>query len=76
MKGSAAVISAHSLAQAALSLEMAGAEGKLENVDVLLADVCTEFEELKSFPSQSNWVEIAKQQERACVGQEDKKLGR
>jgi two-component system, sensor histidine kinase and response regulator len=60
MKGSAAVISAHALTQAALSLEMAGIEEKLEDTDVLMTDVRTECEKLKAFLSQANWVEVAK----------------
>ncbi len=61
IKGSAATISAKSLAQAAFQLEIAGKEGKLENAEIIFANIQTEFEKLKSFLSQSNWVETAKQ---------------
>jgi len=62
MNGSAAVISANSLVQTALTLEMAGREGQLGDSEVLLADVQREFGKVNSFLSQSNWIEIAKAQ--------------
>ena len=59
IKGSSATIGAEQLLQVACKLQTAG-DG--ENIEVLFADILTEFEKLKSFLSQSNWVEIAKQQ--------------
>ena len=62
MKGSAAVISAHALSQAALQLETAGRDGKLENAGFLLTDMQAEFDALVSFLSQPDWMEMAKVQ--------------
>ena len=59
---SAAVISAHALSQAAMQLEAAGREEKLGNAETLLEDMQTEFNQVKSFLSQSNWMEMAKVQ--------------
>jgi PAS domain S-box-containing protein len=61
IKGSAATICANSLAQAAYPLEAAGMEGRLEAVDAIFAGLQMEFEKLKSFLSQPDWMEIAKQ---------------
>ena len=62
IKGSAATISANYLAEAALQLEIAGREENLENAEAMFVDIQEEFEKVKSFLSQSNWVEIARQQ--------------
>ncbi len=60
MKGSASVISANALAQAALPLELAGRKGELANADTLLADIQMEFDKLKAFLSQCDWIDRAK----------------
>ncbi len=60
IKGSAAVISAHALSQAATQIETAGKEGRLGDTEALLADIQTEFDQLKSFLSQHDWIEKAK----------------
>ena len=62
IKGSAATISANRLSEAALPLEIAGKEGKLESAEAFFANTQKEFKKVETFLSQSNWVEIAKQQ--------------
>jgi len=62
IKGSAATISAGNLARAALQLELASRERKLDDAEAMLANIQVEFEKLKSFIMQPNWVKIAKQQ--------------
>ncbi len=59
VKGSAANISAKPLAKAAWLLEKAAKEGDLENAETMLADIEKEFEKLKAFSDQPNWIQIA-----------------
>ncbi len=63
IKGSAATIRAQALTQAAMKLETAGRAGKLEDIEVLSADVERRLEEVSSLLSRSNWMEVAKQAE-------------
>jgi PAS domain S-box-containing protein len=62
IKGSAATISANGLAEAALPLEIAGKEGKLDNADILFMEVQKEFDKVQSFISQPDWIRSAKKQ--------------
>jgi len=62
VKGSSATISANGLASAALPLETAGREGKLDNIDNLFDEVQKEFDKVQSFITQPDWVEVAKKQ--------------
>lgn len=62
IKGSSATISANDLTQVALQLEMASKEGNMEICEAIFVNVKTEFNRVKSFLSQANWVEIAKTQ--------------
>jgi len=62
LKGSAATISANLLAETVFRLEIANREGNLDNAKAIYADIQKEFRNLKAFVSQSNWLEIAKQQ--------------
>lgn len=62
IKGSAATISADSLKEAAFLLEIAGKDGKLENAESMFAEMEKEFEKVRSFISQPNWIQKAKEQ--------------
>ena len=62
IKGSVAMITATALEKAALQLEIAGRDGKLENTRKMFAEIEKEFEKVKSFLSQPNWIQIAKEQ--------------
>jgi HPt (histidine-containing phosphotransfer) domain-containing protein len=73
IKGSAATISANSLAEAAYQLEIAGKQGNLEHADALFANIQVKLEKLRSFLSQPDWIETAKQQENRQAEQLSKK---
>lgn len=62
LKGSAALIGARLLFAPTLELNLAAKKGSLENAEALLENIQSEFEKLKSFVSQPDWVEAAKQQ--------------
>ena len=62
IKGAAATICAESLADAAFQIETAGIEGNLENVPAMFTEMQEEFEKVRTFLSQSNWIQIAKEQ--------------
>ncbi len=62
LKGSAALIGAKLLFTPALELNIAAKKGSLENAQALLESIQSEFEKLKSFVSQPDWVETAKRQ--------------
>ncbi len=62
IKGSAATISANSLAEAASCLEIACREEKLENKETMFVNIKKEFAKVELLLSQANWVEISKQQ--------------
>jgi PAS domain S-box-containing protein len=61
IKGSAATICADTVAQAAYPLETAGREETLNDIETLFADLQTEFDRLKTFLSQPDWMDKAKQ---------------
>ncbi len=60
IKGSAATISADSLREAAYQLDTAVKEKKLENAQAIFAEIEKEFEKVKSYVSQPNWIQNAK----------------
>ena len=63
LKGSAATIGATSLSEAAHRLQLAAKQEDPETSEEFLVDVQAEFEKLKSFLSQPDWIQIAKQQD-------------
>jgi signal transduction histidine kinase/CBS domain-containing protein/DNA-binding NarL/FixJ family response regulator len=62
LKGVGRHLGAGKLSDKAHRLECAAIEGKLENAEPLFADIEQEFEKLKSFLSDADWIETAKQQ--------------
>jgi signal transduction histidine kinase/HPt (histidine-containing phosphotransfer) domain-containing protein len=62
LKGSAALIGAGLLFAPALELNHAAQKGHLEDAEVLFETIQSEFDNLKSFVSQPDWMETAKQQ--------------
>ncbi len=60
LKGLARHVAAKKLTDMLYKLETKGREGKLEGSESLFADIQTEFDKLKSFLSQPNWMETAK----------------
>jgi HPt (histidine-containing phosphotransfer) domain-containing protein len=63
VKGSAVTIGAKYLVEAAYRLEFAARRQKLEKAELFLANMQAEYEKLKSFLSQPDWIEIAKEQQ-------------
>ena len=63
LKGAAMTIGASRLPQIAYRLENAGREKDIPTAALLFEQLQDEFEELVSFLSEDNWMEIAKQQE-------------
>jgi signal transduction histidine kinase/CheY-like chemotaxis protein/CHASE1-domain containing sensor protein len=63
IKGSAATICANSVAQAAFPLETAGKEEMLNDIDAMFTELQTEFDRLKVFLSQPDWIDKAKHNE-------------
>jgi signal transduction histidine kinase/CHASE1-domain containing sensor protein/CheY-like chemotaxis protein len=63
IKGSAATICAVTVAQAAYPLEAAGREETLHDIETLFASLQTEFDRLKTFLSQPDWMDKAKKNE-------------
>ncbi len=61
LKGSVGHIGAKELSQKAYRLECAARQKKLKNAEPLFADIRTEFEKLKFFLSDPDWMETAKQ---------------
>jgi HPt (histidine-containing phosphotransfer) domain-containing protein len=55
-------LGAGKLSEMAHLLECAARKGKLENAELFFANIEGEFEKIKSFLSQADWFEIAKQQ--------------
>jgi signal transduction histidine kinase/CBS domain-containing protein/DNA-binding NarL/FixJ family response regulator len=62
LKGVGRHLGAGKLSDKAHRLECAAIKGNLENAEPLFADIEQEFEKLKSFLSDANWIETAKQQ--------------
>ena len=60
LKGLARHVAARKLTDMLYDLETKGREGLLEGSEALFADIQTEFNKLKSFLSQPNWMETAK----------------
>ena len=60
LKGLARHVAARKLTDMLYDLETKGREGLLEGSEALFVDIQTEFNKLKSFLSQPNWMEIAK----------------
>jgi signal transduction histidine kinase/CheY-like chemotaxis protein/CHASE1-domain containing sensor protein/PAS domain-containing protein len=63
IKGSAATICAQAVARAAFGLETAGKEETLHDIETLFSRLQTEFDRLKTFLSQPDWMDKAKQNE-------------
>jgi len=64
LKGVARHLGAGKLSDKAHCLEGAAVEGKLQNAGPLFDDIEQEFQKLKSFLSEPDWIEMAKQQEK------------
>ena len=60
LKGLARHVAARKLTDMLYDLETRGRKGLLEGSEALFADIQTEFNKLKSFLSQPNWMETAK----------------
>jgi CheY-like chemotaxis protein len=63
IKGSAATICADAVARAAFPLETAGKDESLYDIETLFSNLQTEFDRLKTFLSQPDWMDKAKQNE-------------
>jgi two-component system sensor histidine kinase/response regulator len=63
IKGSAATICAEAVARAAFPVETAGKEEMLHDIESLFCQLQTEFDRLKTFLSQPDWLDKAKQNE-------------
>jgi len=62
IKGGAANVGAKKLSEAMSNLEHMASQGDLSNAEELLERIKTEFQRFKSFVSNPDWIEIAKQQ--------------
>jgi len=62
IKGSSAIFGADALSRTASKLETAGIEKKVDDFESFFYEVRVQFEILKSFVSQPDWVETAKRQ--------------
>lgn len=62
LKGLAMTMGAIGLSEKAYHVERAGSENDMSTAALVFGDVRDEFEKVKSFLSQDNWVEIAKRQ--------------
>ena len=62
LRGLARHVAASKLSDMLYPLETKAREGELEGSEELFADIQTEFDKLKSFLSQPNWIESAWQQ--------------
>ncbi len=62
LRGLARHVAASKLSDMLYPLETKAREGELEGSEELFADIQTEFDKLKSFLSQPNWIESAEQQ--------------
>ena len=64
IKGSAATVSLLKKSEIAKSIETAAANNELDEVKVLFGSLSVEYEKIQLFISQSNWIQIARQQHR------------
>lgn len=63
MKGVSMVMGAAAFTPLAHALEMAGSDGRLDDVPRLFAPIQETFDEVVAFLSQENWIELAKHAE-------------
>ena len=70
LKGAASHIGAVELSQRAYQLECAGRDKNIEQAIVLFEQIQEEYEKIISFLSQSNWIELAMQNQTASVRSE------